>query len=70
MNAALSNATLDMNFTKQDLIRSVDKAVADKFMDIPSYKKVYLIKEEIGDASKQIVDEINKYMDIVNIRKY
>ncbi|KAI9125605.1 hypothetical protein K1719_003023 [Acacia pycnantha] len=69
VSAALSNATLDKNSTKQVLIQSSDTAVLAKFKDNPSYKKVYLIEDVIGDVPKQTVDEIKKYADTVNLPK-
>lgn len=69
VSTALGNATLDKNSTKQVLIQSADTAVLAKFQDNPSYKKVYLIEEKIGDAPKQTVTEIKKYAQVVNLPK-
>lgn len=40
-----------------------------KYKDIPSYKRVLLVENKIGDAPKNTVDEIKKYAEAVNLRK-
>lgn len=65
----MSNATFDKQSTQQVLIQSDDTSVLSKFKNVPTYKRVLLIKEKIGDASKQSVQEIKKYADGVTITR-
>ncbi|XP_061375783.1 glycerophosphodiester phosphodiesterase GDPDL7-like [Gastrolobium bilobum] len=69
VSTALSNATLDKQTTQQVLIQSDDSSVLSKFKDIPSYKRVMLINDKIGDAPRQTVEEIRKYAEAVNLPK-
>ncbi|KAH7546202.1 hypothetical protein FEM48_Zijuj01G0175600 [Ziziphus jujuba var. spinosa] len=69
VTTALSNATFDKQSTQQVLIQSDDTSVLSKFKNVPTYKRVLLIKEKIGDASKQSVQEIKKYADGVTITR-
>ncbi|CAL5186866.1 unnamed protein product [Lathyrus oleraceus] len=69
VTTALSNATFDKQATQQVLIQSDDSSVLSKYKDIPSYKRVLLVENEIGDAPKNTVDEIKKYAEAVNLRK-
>ncbi|CAL0325639.1 unnamed protein product [Lupinus luteus] len=69
VSTALSNATFDKQSTQQVLIQSDDSSVLSKFKDIPSYKRVLLIGEIIGDAPRPTIDEIKKYAVAVNIPK-
>ncbi|XVE97491.1 hypothetical protein REPUB_Repub03eG0024300 [Reevesia pubescens] len=66
---ALSNATFDKQKTQQVLIQSDDSSVLSKFQDVPAYKRLLCIVEEIGDAPKQTVDEIKKYADGVVVAR-
>ncbi|XP_045787429.1 glycerophosphodiester phosphodiesterase GDPDL7-like [Trifolium pratense] len=69
ISTALSNATFDKQATQQVLIQSDDSSVLSKYKDIPSYKRVFLVEDKIGDVPKQTVDEIKKYAEIVNLPK-
>ncbi|KAF5469549.1 hypothetical protein F2P56_013613 [Juglans regia] len=69
VNTALSNATFDKQSTQQVLIQSDDTSVLSKFKNVPTYKRVLLIEEKIGDAPKQLVEEIKKYADAVAITR-
>ncbi|KAL5100973.1 hypothetical protein RYX36_005300 [Vicia faba] len=69
ISAALSNATFDKQATQQVLIQSDDSSVLSKYKGIPSYKRVLLVENKIGDATKESVDEIKKYAEAVNLRK-
>ncbi|GAV79984.1 GDPD domain-containing protein [Cephalotus follicularis] len=67
VTAALSNATLDQQSTQQVLIQSDDSSVLSKFANVPTYKRVLHLKEEISDAPKQPVDELKKYANAVTV---
>ncbi|KAG6628057.1 glycerophosphodiester phosphodiesterase GDPDL6 isoform X2 [Carya illinoinensis] len=69
VNTALSNATFDKQSTQQVLIQSDDTSVLSKFMNVPTYKRVLLIEEKIGDAPKQPMEEIKKFADAVAIAR-
>ncbi|KAL7230969.1 hypothetical protein ACSBR2_009277 [Camellia fascicularis] len=69
VSTALSNATFDKETTQQVLIQSDDGGVLSKFSNVPTYKRVFLIEETVGDAPKPTVDEIKKFANAVNIRK-
>ncbi|XP_061365835.1 glycerophosphodiester phosphodiesterase GDPDL7-like [Gastrolobium bilobum] len=69
VSTALSNATFDKQVTQQVLVQSDDSSVLSKYKDIPSYKRVLLIEDKIGDAPSQTVDEIKKYAEAVNLPK-
>ncbi|XP_058725901.1 glycerophosphodiester phosphodiesterase GDPDL7-like [Vicia villosa] len=69
VSTALSNATFDKQATQQVLIQSDDSSVLSKYKDIPSYKRVLLVENIIGNAPKESVDEIKKYAEAVNLRK-
>ncbi|KAF7806508.1 glycerophosphodiester phosphodiesterase GDPDL7-like [Senna tora] len=66
---ALSNATFDKQSTQQVMIQSDDTSVLSKYKDNPSYKRVLLIEDKIGEASTQTLDEIKKYATGVNLPK-
>ncbi|KAL2929946.1 Glycerophosphodiester phosphodiesterase GDPDL7, partial [Bienertia sinuspersici] len=66
---ALSNATFDKQSTQQVMIQSDDTSVLSKFKEVPSYQRIYDIKEIIGDTPKPTVDEIKKYADGVDLRR-
>lgn len=65
----MSNATLDKQAKTQVLIQSDDSSVLSKFKDIPSYKRVMLFNDRIGNVPKQAAEEIKKYADAVNLPK-
>ncbi|KAF5725866.1 SHV3-like 5 [Tripterygium wilfordii] len=67
VTSALSNTTFDKQSTQQVFIQSDDTTVLSKFKEVPTYKRVLSITELIGDAPKQSVDEIKKYVDAVNV---
>ncbi|QHO50493.1 hypothetical protein HN51_002296 [Arachis hypogaea] len=69
VSSALSNASFDKESTKQVLIQSDDSQVLTKFKDIPSYKRVLLVDDRIGDIPRPTADEIKKYADAVNLVK-
>ncbi|MED6113856.1 hypothetical protein PIB30_074739 [Stylosanthes scabra] len=69
VSSALSNASFDKESTKQVLIQSDDSQVLTKFKDIPSYKRVLLVADKIGDIPRPTADEIKKYADGVNLAK-
>ncbi|CAL0304926.1 unnamed protein product [Lupinus luteus] len=69
VHSNLQNATFDQQATQQVLIQSDDSSVLSRFKDFPSYKRVMLIDDKIGDAPKQTVDEIKKYAEAVNLPK-
>lgn len=69
VSTALSNATFDKQATQQVLIQSDDTSVLSKFKDIPSYKKVLLIQDVVGDVPIQTVEEIKKHAQAVNLHK-
>ncbi|KAE9604523.1 putative glycerophosphodiester phosphodiesterase [Lupinus albus] len=69
VHSNLQNATFDEQATQQVLIQSDDSSVLSRFKDFPSYKRVMLIDDKIGDAPKQTVDEIKKYAEAVNLPK-
>ncbi|MED6180855.1 hypothetical protein PIB30_013938 [Stylosanthes scabra] len=69
VSSALSNASFDEESTKQVLIQSDDSQVLTKFKDIPSYKRVLLVADKIGDIPRPTADEIKKYADAVNLAK-
>ncbi|XP_027338398.1 glycerophosphodiester phosphodiesterase GDPDL7-like [Abrus precatorius] len=69
VSTALSNATFDKQSTQLVMIQSDDSSVLSKYKDIPSYKRVLLIENKIGDTPKQTVDEIKKYAEVVNLPK-
>ncbi|KAJ1436931.1 PLC-like phosphodiesterase, TIM beta/alpha-barrel domain superfamily [Sesbania bispinosa] len=69
VSTALSNATFDKQATQQVLIQSDDSSVLSKYKDIPSYKRVLLVDEKIGDTPKQTVHEIEKFAEAVNLPK-
>ncbi|XP_050212907.1 glycerophosphodiester phosphodiesterase GDPDL6 [Mercurialis annua] len=67
VSSALSNATFDKQATQQVLIQSDDTSVLSKFQNIPAYKRVLYLEEEIRDAPKNSIDEIKKFADAVNL---
>lgn len=67
VSTALSNATFDKQATQKVFIQSDDTSVLSKFKDIPSYKRVLLINEIVGDVPVQTVGEIKKHADAVNL---
>ncbi|EEF38842.1 glycerophosphoryl diester phosphodiesterase, putative [Ricinus communis] len=67
VTTALSNATFDKQATQQVLIQSDDTSVLSKFLNIPAYKRVLYLGEEISAAPKKSVDEIKKFADAVNL---
>ncbi|KAK7388347.1 hypothetical protein VNO78_23162 [Psophocarpus tetragonolobus] len=69
VRTVLSNATVDKQSTQQVLIQSDDSSVLSKFKDIPSYKRVMLLNDKMGDVPKETVEEIKKYADAVNLPK-
>ncbi|KAJ1382400.1 PLC-like phosphodiesterase, TIM beta/alpha-barrel domain superfamily [Sesbania bispinosa] len=69
VSTALSNATFDKQTTQQVFIQSDDTSVLSKFKDIPSYKRVLLIGDKIGDVPVQTVEEIKKHAEAVNLPK-
>ncbi|KAJ8768245.1 hypothetical protein K2173_021185 [Erythroxylum novogranatense] len=69
VNTAMSNATFDKQSTQQVLIQSDDTSVLSKFQGVPTYKRVLVLKNDIGDAPKQPVEEIKKYADTVMLRR-
>lgn len=54
VSTALSNATFDKQVTQQVLIQSDDSSVLSKYKDISSYKRVFLVEDQIGDAPHSI----------------
>ncbi|KAJ8773529.1 hypothetical protein K2173_005775 [Erythroxylum novogranatense] len=54
----MSNATFDKQSTQEVLILFDDTSVLSKFQGVPMYKMVLLLKNDIGDAPKQPVEEI------------
>ncbi|CAM8983962.1 unnamed protein product [Rhodiola kirilowii] len=64
---ALANATLDKKSTQKVLIQSDDTSVLAKFQSVPTYQRVLLIKEIIGNIEKPAVDEIKKHADAINV---
>lgn len=69
VSTALSNATFDKQAKQQVLIQSDDSSVLSRFKDIPSYKRVMLLKDKMGDVPRQTVEEIKKHADAVNLPK-
>lgn len=67
VSTALANATFDKQVAQQVLIQSDDTSVLSKFKSVPTYKRVLYIKEAIGSAPKQPVEEIKKYANAVNL---
>lgn len=65
----MTNATFDKQSTQKVLIQSDDTSVLSKFKNVPNYKRVLLFKEKISDAPKDIVAEIKKYADAVNVMR-
>ncbi|GLU01375.1 hypothetical protein SLE2022_186860 [Rubroshorea leprosula] len=65
VTVALKNATFDQQSTQQVLIQSDDSSVLSKFQGVPAYKTVLTIKDTIGTAPKQPLDEIKKYATTV-----
>ncbi|CAJ1944796.1 unnamed protein product [Sphenostylis stenocarpa] len=66
VSSALKNATLDK---QQVLVQSDDSSVLSKFKDNPSYKRVMLLNERMGEVPKKTAEEIKKYAEAVNIPK-
>ncbi|OVA01347.1 Glycerophosphoryl diester phosphodiesterase [Macleaya cordata] len=70
VSSALANATLDKQSTQQVLIQSDDTSVLSKFKNVPTFKKVLIIDEIIGEVPQQSLDEIKKFaVDAVNVRR-
>ncbi|KAB1199661.1 putative glycerophosphoryl diester phosphodiesterase 3 [Morella rubra] len=69
VSTALSNATFDKQSTQHVLIQSDDTSVLSKFTNVPTYKRVLLLDEKIGDAPKQPVQEIKKFAHAVAITR-
>ncbi|XP_061990534.1 glycerophosphodiester phosphodiesterase GDPDL7-like isoform X1 [Rosa rugosa] len=67
--SALKNASLDKQSTQQVMIKSNDTSVLSKFADEKTYKRVFSIKEQVGSAPKQSIDEIKKFADAVTVSK-
>ncbi|XP_028208238.1 glycerophosphodiester phosphodiesterase GDPDL6-like isoform X2 [Glycine soja] len=69
VSIALINATFDKQTKQQVLIQSDDSSVLSRFKDIPSYKRVMLLIDKMGDVPKQSAEEIKKHADAVNLPK-
>ncbi|KAK9947372.1 hypothetical protein M0R45_003001 [Rubus argutus] len=69
VTSALKNATFDTQSTQKVLIRSDDTSVLSKFTDVKTYERLLSIKQRIGNAPKQSIDEIKKFADGVTISK-
>ncbi|KAK7304793.1 hypothetical protein VNO77_42682 [Canavalia gladiata] len=69
VSTLLSTATFDKQATQQVMIQSDDSSVLSKYKDIPSFKRVLLIENKVGDVPKQSMDEIKKYAEAVNLPK-
>ncbi|XP_059454470.1 glycerophosphodiester phosphodiesterase GDPDL6-like [Corylus avellana] len=69
VTAALTNATFDKQSTQQVLIQSDDTSVLSKFASVPTYKRVLLFEDKMGDAPEQPVQEIKKYADAVAVTR-
>lgn len=65
----MKNATFDTQSTQKVLIRSDDTSVLSKFTDVKTYERLLSIKQRIGNAPKQSIDEIKKFADGVTISK-
>lgn len=61
----MKNATFDQQSTQQVLIQSDDTSVLTNFQGVKAYKTVLTIRDDIGDAPKQPVDEIKKFASAV-----
>ncbi|WCJ29874.1 Glycerophosphodiester phosphodiesterase GDPDL6 [Euphorbia peplus] len=70
VSKALTNATFDKQSTQQVLIQSDDTSVLSKFQNVPAYKRVFFLKNEISDAPAKPVEEIKKYADAVNLPRF
>ncbi|XP_065851511.1 glycerophosphodiester phosphodiesterase GDPDL6-like [Euphorbia lathyris] len=70
VSKALINATFDKQSTQQVLIQSDDTSVLSKFQNVPAYKRVLYLKDEISDAPAKPVDEIRKYADAVTLPRF
>ncbi|CAO2822524.1 unnamed protein product [Amaranthus hypochondriacus] len=68
VTSALSNVTLDKQPT-QVMIQSDDTSVLEKFKEFPSFRRVYAIRDTIGEAPKPSLDEIKKFADAVDVRR-
>lgn len=66
---ALTNASFDKQTEKEVFIQSDDTAVLSAFKEAPSYKRVFIIKEQISTIPVPSVTEIKQYADAVNINR-
>lgn len=51
------------------MIQSDDTSVLEKFKEFPSFRRVYAIRDTIGEAPKPSLDEIKKFADAVDVRR-
>ncbi|KAG0491371.1 hypothetical protein HPP92_004769 [Vanilla planifolia] len=66
VSSALANASYDKGATKRVLIQSDDSSVLSAFKN-PSFERVLLIPEQVGETAKPTTDEIKQFADAVNV---
>ncbi|XP_059658603.1 glycerophosphodiester phosphodiesterase GDPDL7-like [Cornus florida] len=67
---ALSDASYDKQSNQKVLIQSDDSSVLSKFKDVSNYRRVLNIRKLVSNVSNEMVEEVKKYADAVNLRKF
>ncbi|CAL1358835.1 unnamed protein product [Linum trigynum] len=70
VTTALAKNQYDKKASPQVLVQSDDTSVLDKFKNVPSYKRILNIKEDISSVPKAAAEEIKKHADGVTLTRY